>query len=214
MPGIGPPATTSGWLRVGNGERRRKGQTILKRVVDFSLVIASSPLLVIVMSVVAVAVWLSSPGPLWHWSARVGRGNSTLWMPKFRTMIVDAPQVATHLLGEPKSFLTPIGGLLRRYSLDELPQLFSVLIGEMALVGPRPALFNQYDLIELRTSRGIHTLVPGITGWAQINGRDDLSISTKVRFDEQYLQRKSVAFDLLILLATLGKVLKAEGVRT
>ncbi len=187
---------------------------MLKRVLDLSLVIASSPLLVIVMSVVAVAVWLSSPGPLLHWSARVGRGNSTFWMPKFRTMMVGAPQVATHLLDNPKAFLTPIGGLLRQYSLDELPQLFSVLIGEMALVGPRPALFNQHDLIELRTSKGIHTLVPGITGWAQINGRDDLSISTKVRFDEQYLQRRSVAFDLQILSATLGKVLKAEGVRT
>jgi len=187
---------------------------MLKRVLDLSLVIASSPFLVIVMSVVAVAVWLSSPGPLLHWSARVGRGNSTFWMPKFRTMMVGAPQVATHVLDNPKAFLTPIGGLLRKYSLDELPQLSSVLIGEMALVGPRPALFNQHDLIELRTSKGIHTLVPGITGWAQINGRDDLSISTKVRFDEQYLQRKSVAFDLQILLATLGKVVKAEGVWT
>jgi O-antigen biosynthesis protein WbqP len=214
MPGIGPPATTSGWLRVGNGDRRAKGQMMLKRVVDLSLVIALSPLLVIVMSAVAVAVWLSSPGPLLYWSARIGRGNSAFWMPKFRTMMVGAPQVATHLLGNPKALLTPIGGLLRRYSLDELPQLFSVLIGEMALVGPRPALFNQYDLIELRTSKGIHTLVPGITGWAQINGRDHLSISTKVRFDEQYLQRKSVAFDLQILLATLGKVLRAEGVWT
>jgi O-antigen biosynthesis protein WbqP len=187
---------------------------MLKRLVDLSIVIAWSPLLVVAVSVVAVAVRLSSPGPLLHWSARVGQGNATFWMPKFRTMMVNAPQMATHLLGNPKAFLTPIGGFLRRYSLDEFPQLFSVLMGQMALVGPRPALFNQHDLIELRTNKGIHILLPGITGWAQINGRDDLSISTKVGFDEQYLQRKSVAFDLQILLLTLGKVLKAEGVRT
>jgi O-antigen biosynthesis protein WbqP len=185
-----------------------------KRLVDLSLVIAWSPVLAIVILLVAVAVKLSSLGPVLHWSARVGRGNVPFRMPKFRTMIVNAPQIATHLLGDPKALLTPIGRVLRRYSLDELPQLLSVLTGQMALVGPRPALSNQHDLIELRTSRGIHTLVPGITGWAQINGRDDLPIPAKVAFDEQYLRRKSIAFDLQILLVTLGKVLKAEGVRT
>jgi O-antigen biosynthesis protein WbqP len=197
----------------GDRERHVRPMTP-KRWIDLSLVIASSPFVAIVMFVVAVAVRLSSPGPVLHWSARVGRGNSTFWMPKFRTMTAGAPQLATHLLGSPKMFVTPIGRVLRRYSLDELPQLLSVIKGEMSLVGPRPALFNQYDLIELRTNKGIHALLPGITGWAQINGRDDLCISTKLAFEEQYLQRKSVLFDLQILLATLGKVLRAEGVRT
>jgi O-antigen biosynthesis protein WbqP len=183
-----------------------------KRLVDVSVVIALSPLLAVVIPIVAIAVRLSSPGPILHWSERIGRGNKRFWMPKFRTMAVNAPQVASHLLPHPDSYLTPIGNFLRRTSLDELPQFFTVFTGRLSLVGPRPALFNQYELIELRTNRGIHNLVPGITGWAQINGRDYLSIPIKVSFDEAYLRRRSLAFDLWILLLTLGKVMKAEGV--
>ncbi len=185
---------------------------LLKRLVDISVVIALSPLLVIVIPIVAIAVKLSSPGPVLHWSERIGRGNKRFLMPKFRTMVVKAPQVASHLLPHPNCYLTPVGGFLRRTSLDELPQLFSVLTGRLSLVGPRPALFNQYELIEMRTSRGIHNLIPGITGWAQINGRDYLSIPEKVSFDEAYLRCRSLAFNLWILLRTLGKVIKAEGV--
>jgi O-antigen biosynthesis protein WbqP len=184
----------------------------VKRFVDLALVIVLSPLWAAVMAVVAVAVSVSSPGPVLHWSERIGRGNKTFWMPKFRTMVEHAPQLATHLLSHPNPYLTPIGGFLRRTSLDELPQLFTVLVGQLSLVGPRPALFNQHDLIELRTSRGIHDVVPGVTGWAQINGRDNLSILDKVSFDEEYLRRRSLAFDLRILCLTVEKVLKAEGV--
>jgi len=175
-------------------------------------VIVLSPLWAVVMAVVAVAVSVSSPGPVLHWSERIGRRNKTFWMPKFRTMVVHAPQLATHLLSCPSSYLTPIGGFLRRTSLDELPQFFTVLVGHLSLVGPRPALFNQSDLIELRTSKGIHDVVPGITGWAQINGRDNLSIVDKVSFDEEYLRGRSLAFDLRILLLTLAKVVTGEGV--
>jgi O-antigen biosynthesis protein WbqP len=184
----------------------------LKRFVDLALVIVLSPLWAVVMAVVAVAVSVSSPGPVLHWSERIGRGNKTFWMPKFRTMVAHAPQLATHLLSSPGSYLTPIGGFLRRTSLDELPQLFTVIVGDLSLVGPRPALSNQRDLIELRTSKGIHDIVPGVTGWAQINGRDNLSILDKVSFDEEYLRRISLAFDLWILLLTLGKVVTGEGV--
>ncbi len=148
----------------------------MKRFVDLALVIVLSPLWAAVMAVVAIAVSVSSPGPVLHWSERIGRGNKTFWMPKFRTMLVHAPQLATHLLPCPSSYLTPIGGFLRRTSLDELPQLFTVLVGNLSLVEPRPALFNQRDLVELRTSKRIHDIVPGLTGWAQINGRDNLSI--------------------------------------
>lgn len=192
--------------------KSRQRNTELKRFVDLALVIVLSPLWLVVMSVVAVAVSVSSRGPVLHWSERIGRGNTTFWMPKFRTMVVHAPQLATHLLSFPNSYLTPIGAFLRRTSLDELPQLFTVLGGQLSLVGPRPALFNQHDLIELRTRRGIHDLEPGITGWAQINGRDNLSIPDKVSFDEEYLRRRSLAFDLRILWLTVEKVLKAEGV--
>jgi O-antigen biosynthesis protein WbqP len=190
----------------------RKKYQVLKRVVDVSVVIALSPLLAVVIPVVALAIKLTSPGPVLHWSERIGRGNKRFLMPKFRTMTVRAPQLSTDLLCHPHSYLTPIGKFLRRTSLDELPQLFSVLAGEISLVGPRPALFNQYELIKLRTTRQIDRLVPGITGWAQINGRDHLSTPAKVSFDEEYLRRRSLAFDMWILLLTVGKVVRAEGV--
>lgn len=169
--------------------------------------IASVPALII-----AACVRLTSSGPILYWSDRVGVHNTIFKMPKFRTMRTDTPAVATHLLTEPDRYLTPVGKFLRRSSLDELPQLWSVLKGDMSFVGPRPALFNQDDLVKLRTERGVHCLVPGITGWAQINGRDELPIPVKVRFDEYYLQNRSFLFDLKILWMTAFKVLRREGV--
>jgi O-antigen biosynthesis protein WbqP len=167
-----------------------------------------SPLLV----VVALAVKLTSSGPILHRSKRVGKNNDLFMMPKFRSMRSDTPQIATHLLADPLTFLTPIGGFLRKSSMDELPQLFSILRGDLSLVGPRPALFNQHDLVALRTERGVHRLVPGLTGWAQVNGRDELPIAKKVEFDAEYIQRQSCGFDLKILLLTLMKVIRSEGV--
>lgn len=160
----------------------------------------------------ALAVRLGSPGPAIHWSRRVGRGNRLFAMPKFRSMRVDSPDVATHLLQDPQHWVTPLGSFLRRSSLDELPQLWSVLIGDMSLVGPRPALFNQDDLIALRTTVGVDRLRPGVTGWAQVNGRDDLPIPDKVRLDAEYLERMSFAFDLRIVLATLLAMTSTRGV--
>jgi len=154
---------------------------------------------------IALSVRITSKGPAIHWSKRIGRNNKIFLMPKFRTMRIDTPQVATHLL-DGKSYLTPIGGILRKTSLDELPQLFSVLTGDMSLVGPRPALFNQDDLRMLRTSLNIHTIPPGVTGWAQVNGRDELSIPEKVKFDEEYLRKRSLLFDVKIILLTIYKV--------
>ncbi len=159
------------------------------------------------------AVRLTSPGPALYWSERVGKNNRLFSMPKFRTMRIDTPQVATHLLQQPKRYLTPIGALLRKTSLDELPQLVSVCRGDLSLVGPRPALFNQDDLIALRTRSGVHRLVPGITGWAQVNGRDDLAIPLKVHFDAEYMASPSLLLDLKIIALTLWRVLKAEGVQ-
>ncbi|MGB8013692.1 MAG: sugar transferase [Terriglobales bacterium] len=159
------------------------------------------------------AVRLTSPGPALHWSLRMGWNNRLFDMPKFRTMRVDTPQLATHLLEQPERYLTPIGALLRKTSLDELPQLASVWRGDLSLVGPRPALFNQHDLVALRTWQGVHRLVPGITGWAQVNGRDGLEIPIKVRYDAEYMARQSLRFDLKILLLTLWRVLRAHGVR-
>ena len=172
------------------------------------LILLSSPLLV----ATALAVKMTSKGSILHWSDRVGRNNGIFRMPKFRSMRMDTPQLATHLLADPSKYLTPIGGFLRKTSLDELPQLFSVLAGDLSLVGPRPALFNQKDLVALRTQYGVDALVPGITGWAQINGRDELPIPVKVGFDCEYLQRQSFAFDLKILLMTAMKVALREGV--
>jgi len=161
---------------------------------------------------IALLVKLTSPGPILYWSRRVGRNNAIFQMPKFRTMRVGTPAVATHLLTCPDKYLTPIGGFLRKNSLDELPQIWCILCGDMSLVGPRPALFNQDDLITLRTQEGVHVLVPGLTGWAQINGRDELPISAKVAFDAEYLRQQSFAFDLLILWRTVIKVLRRDGV--
>jgi O-antigen biosynthesis protein WbqP len=159
-----------------------------------------------------LAVRLTSRGPALHWSERVGKNNRIFRMPKFRTMRVDTPQVATHLMNQPGQYLTPIGSFLRRTSLDELPQLLSVWRGDLSLVGPRPALFNQHDLVALRTLNGLQRMVPGITGWAQINGRDELEIPVKVRYDAEYMQRQSLGLDLSILVLTLWRVLRSQGV--
>jgi len=184
----------------------------MKRLCD----IISSILLLIVfaipMALIALAVKLTSRGPVLYWSDRVGRGNCIFKMPKFRSMRTDAPEVATHLLRDPDAYLTPIGSFLRRSSLDELPQLISVWKGDLSLVGPRPALFNQYDLIALRTESGVHNLVPGITGWAQVNGRDELPIPEKVRLDCEYLRTRSLWLDMKILFLTISKVARHEGV--
>jgi O-antigen biosynthesis protein WbqP len=160
-----------------------------------------------------LAVRLTSRGPALHWSERVGKDNRLFRMPKFRTMRVDTPQVATHLMHRPEHYLTPIGSFLRRTSLDELPQLVSVWRGDLSLVGPRPALFNQNDLVALRTQNGLHRLLPGITGWAQINGRDELEIPVKVRFDAEYMRRQSLGLDLKILALTLWQVVRSRGIR-
>ena len=184
----------------------------MKRVFDLLLCLLASLVLLIPVGVLALLVYLTSLGPVLYWSDRVGRKNKIFRMPKFRSMRVDTPVVATHLLNDPNAYLTPIGSFLRKSSLDELPQLWSILVGDMSFVGPRPALFNQDDLVALRTEHGVHELVPGLTGWAQINGRDELAIADKVKLDAEYLERQSVRFDLHILWMTLLKVLKRDGV--
>lgn len=161
--------------------------------------------------IVWILVKITSPGPAIHWSKRIGKGNDIFLMPKFRTMRIDTPQLATHLL-DGKSYLTPVGSFLRKSSLDELPQLWSVFKGDMNLVGPRPALFNQYDLRDLRTSYNVHKLPPGVTGWAQINGRDELSIPEKVEYDKYYLDHRGFFFDLKIIFLTVYKVFKRSGI--
>ena len=180
----------------------------------FDLILASLAALVLLLPVIGVAILvrLTSAGPILYWSDRVGRNNQIFSMPKFRSMRVGTPAVATHLLADPRSHLTPIGSLLRRSSLDELPQLWSIIKGDMSFVGPRPALFNQHDLIEMRTRRGVHLLVPGLTGWAQINGRDELPIPQKVAMDTYYLENKSLWFDMRIIFLTGLKVLKRDNV--
>lgn len=185
---------------------------LIKRLFDIILSLVILGVLCVPMLLVALAVKLTSPGPVLYWSDRVGRNNAIFKMPKFRTMRTDTPAVATHLLGDPDQWLTPIGKFLRTSSLDELPQLWSILSGDMSFVGPRPALYNQDDLIGLRTERGVHTLTPGLTGWAQINGRDELPIPVKVDFDEYYLRHRSFSLDMRILLLTFCKVAKREGV--
>lgn len=184
----------------------------MKRLFDIGLALWAALLLGPAVLVVAMLARLTSPGPALYWSDRVGRNNQLFKMPKFRTMKIGTPAVATHLLAHPESHLTPIGTFLRRTSLDELPQLWSILVGDMSFVGPRPALFNQHDLISLRTEQGVHQLLPGLTGWAQINGRDTLSSQEKVRFDVEYLRRQSLSFDLLILWRTFVKVARRENV--
>lgn len=187
-------------------------QDLAKRATDVA--VAGAALLVLAVPLLAVAalVRATSPGPAIHWSRRVGRGNGLFLMPKFRTMRIDTPQVATHLMHDPQRWLTPIGGFLRRSSLDELPQLFSVLKGDMSLVGPRPALFNQDDLVALRTAAGVHHLQPGLTGWAQVNGRDELPIPRKVALDREYLERRSWWFDLKVMALTAAQAAGGKGV--
>lgn len=186
--------------------------TAWKRAFD----VLGSLLLLAVLSPLLLAVYLvvrlTSPGPALYWSNRVGADNTLFRMPKFRSMRTDTPQLATHLLSNSGSYLTPVGSFLRRSSLDELPQLWSILRGDLSFVGPRPALFNQDDLIALRTERGVHRLRPGLTGWAQVNGRDELSIPVKVGFDRKYLERRSLAFDLYILWRTVVKSARGEGI--
>jgi O-antigen biosynthesis protein WbqP len=179
---------------------------------DLVLGLFAAIVLLVPIAVVAMLVRLTSLGPALYWSDRVGRHNKIFKMPKFRSMLVGTPAVATHLLADPKSVLTPIGSFIRKSSLDELPQLWSILVGDMSFVGPRPALFNQYDLIELRTQKGVHTLVPGLTGWAQVNGRDELPIPQKVALDVEYLQRQGFWFDIQILWLTFLKVVRRDGV--
>ena len=184
----------------------------MKRVFDIFLGCLAALILLVPVLLVAMAVRLTSKGPALYWSDRVGRNNVIFKMPKFRSMRVGTPAVATHLLADARSHLTPIGSFLRKSSLDELPQLWSILAGDMSFVGPRPALFNQHDLIALRTEQGVHILVPGLTGWAQVNGRDELPIPEKVKLDVAYLQRQSLWFDIRILWLTFVKVLRRDGV--
>ena len=184
----------------------------MKRIFDIILSLFFLILFCVPMLIIALFIKGDSKGPVLYWSDRVGRNNKIFKMPKFRTMEVDTPAVATHLLEKPDAHITRVGKFLRRYSLDEIPQLFSVLKGDMSFVGPRPALFNQDDLVALRTEKGVHGLVPGITGWAQINGRDELSIPVKVAYDEFYLQNRSFMLDMDILLQTFIKAIRSDGV--
>jgi O-antigen biosynthesis protein WbqP len=184
----------------------------MKRLFDLVVALVAAVFLALPIVMTALAVRLSSPGPALYWSDRVGRHNRIFNMPKFRSMRIDTPAVATHLLQNPEQWLTPIGSFLRKSSLDELPQLWSILKGDMSFVGPRPALFNQDNLIALRTEKGVHELVPGLTGWAQVNGRDELPISQKVALDAEYLERRSLLFDMNILWLTALKVLARDGV--
>lgn len=184
----------------------------MKRLFDLALAIFSALVLAIPLVLIAVLVRFTSPGPALYWSDRVGRENKIFRMPKFRSMLIGTPAVATHLLSNPSAHLTPIGSFLRKSSLDELPQLWSILAGDMSFVGPRPALFNQTDLIELRTQLGVDKLVPGLTGWAQVNGRDELPIPDKVALDAEYLHKQSVWFDIRILWLTVLKVVQRDGV--
>jgi O-antigen biosynthesis protein WbqP len=185
---------------------------LLKRLFDFCLALIASLILFAPIVVVAIAVRLTSKGPALYWSKRVGKNNHLFSMPKFRSMRIDTPAVATHLLGDPDRYLSPIGSFIRKTSLDELPQLWSILVGDMSFVGPRPALFNQDDLIALRTEKNVHTITPGLTGWAQINGRDELPIPQKVELDYYYLQHQSLFLDIKIIFLTFVKVVKRDGV--
>jgi O-antigen biosynthesis protein WbqP len=184
----------------------------MKRIFDLVLALIILALVLIPGILIAIAVRISSKGPALHWSNRVGRYNHIFSMPKFRTMDIETPQVATHLLRNPKQYETPIGPFLRKTSLDELPQLLNIFKGDMSFVGPRPALFNQYDLIELRTKANVHLLLPGLTGLAQINGRDSLSIPKKVALDIEYLKKQSLVFDIKILGLTFLKVIRRESI--
>jgi O-antigen biosynthesis protein WbqP len=184
----------------------------MKRIFDLGMAGFLLCFLSVPIFVVGLIIKLNSEGPALYWSDRIGKDNTIFKMPKFRTMRMETPEVATHLLTSPDKYLTSVGKMLRKFSLDELPQLVSVLKGDMSFVGPRPALYNQDDLVELRTKKGIHKLVPGITGWAQVNGRDDLPIPVKVEFDEYYLKHRSVVFDLRTLLLTFYSVIVSRGI--
>jgi O-antigen biosynthesis protein WbqP len=186
---------------------------MIKRAFDLALSFVLLLIFLMPILLIAIVIKLTSKGPAIHWSKRVGKNNKIFLMPKFRSMTVDTPQVATHLLSSSQNYVTSVGSFLRRTSLDELPQLWSVFIGDMSFVGPRPALFNQEDLVSLRTQFGIESLRPGITGWAQINGRDELAIPIKVQFDKHYLEKQSFYFDIQIMCMTFVKVFKAEGIR-
>lgn len=184
----------------------------MKRLFDLTLALFALLVLLIPSVVVALLVKLTSTGPVVYWSDRIGRHNKIFKMPKFRTMRIDTPAVATHLLPDPKKFLTPIGSFLRTSSLDELPQLWSIIKGDMSFVGPRPALFNQDDLIALRTKEGVDELLPGLTGWAQVNGRDELPIPEKVKLDVEYLRNRSFLLDVKIIALTFLKVIRRDGI--
>ena len=186
---------------------------LIKRLFDLFACIILLGLLCVPFFLLLLAVKFTSNSPVFYWSTRVGKDNRHFQMPKFRTMQIGTPEVASHLLQKPADHLTPLGNFLRRTSLDEIPQIWSVLKGDMSIVGPRPALFNQYDLIELRTAKNVHQLTPGITGWAQVNGRDDLSITKKVNFDEEYAKKKSFIFDLKVLCLTFIKIIQRDGIR-
>jgi len=184
----------------------------MKRIFDLVLAVSLGIILLLPLALIALSVGLTSSGPILYWSDRVGRNNTIFKMPKFRSMQAETPALATHLLGDPDVYLTTVGSFLRKSSLDELPQLWSIIKGDMSFVGPRPALFNQYDLIQLRTSAGVHKLLPGLTGWAQINGRDELSIPQKVALDIEYLEKKSFGFDVKIIILTAFAVLRRDNV--
>jgi len=184
----------------------------MKRFFDILFVLFMLPILFLPFFLIAISVRLTSSGPVLYWSDRIGRNNKVFKMPKFRSMQIDTPAIATHLLEDSKKWLTPIGSFLRRSSLDELPQLWSILKGDMSFVGPRPALFNQDDLIALRTKAGVHILMPGLTGWAQVNGRDELPIPEKVRLDVEYLNCRTLWFDLKIIWMTIQKVIFRNGI--
>ena len=184
----------------------------MKRLIDLCLGLVAAAVFLVPLCLLAVLIKLTSKGPVLYWSDRVGQGNRIFLMPKLRTMRVDTPVVATHLLSDPKQFLTPVGGFLRKSSLDELPQLWCILRGEMSVVGPRPALFNQHNLIEMRTEHGVHKIRPGLTGWAQINGRDELPIPEKVKLDVDYVRMQSLAFDAKVILLTFLKVMRRDGI--
>lgn len=184
----------------------------MKRAFDLISVVVTAPIWCPLVLILALLVRSTSPGPAIYWSSRIGRNNSVFQMPKLRTMRVDTPVVATDLLTQPDRWVTPLGRYLRKLSLDELPQLWSVLKGDMSLVGPRPALFNQMDLIKMRTELGVHCLLPGITGWAQVNGRDQLALVEKIKLDHEYQERMSILFDLRIVLITIKRLLEKGGV--
>lgn len=209
-----PPAKGAGTTGVQQKLKpnRARAASYAKRAFDLGVCLLLLPLLFLAMAAIAIAIKLTSKGHILYWSDRVGCNNRIFRMPKFRTMKLNTPEVATHLLHDPEAHLTIIGPFLRKTSLDELPQIYSILKGDLSFVGPRPALYNQHDLVALRTERGVHELIPGLTGWAQVNGRDNLSIPSKVEFDCEYLQKRTFLFDLKILLFTLLRVIRGDGV--